>query len=281
MKPGYPVSEPVLAEQPDSQKKPKLMIIEDDADLRTFIKTLLEQDYAVIEAEDGLDGLEKAGKTSPDFIVSDVMMPRMNGIELLQRLKNNVNTSHIPVILLTAKSTIESKLEGLTYGADDYITKPFSVPYFRARINNLIEQRKHLQEIYRSQLAASPNLTFEPQPFVITSHDETAIKKAIEAIEKNMDNSDFTVKELSSQVGMSSTVFYDKIKSLTGLSPLEFIRDIRLKRAAQLLASGEYRVKETSFMIGFSDVKYFGKCFKAKYGLSPQEYKTSKSGGHS
>ncbi|GAB6011396.1 hybrid sensor histidine kinase/response regulator transcription factor [Viscerimonas tarda] len=269
-----PVAETELTEQQETpEKKPKILVVEDDADLRTFIKTLLEQDYIVVEAEDGIAGLEKTKKTSPDFVVSDVMMPRMNGIELLQKLKEDITTSHIPVVLLTAKATIESKLEGLTYGADDYITKPFSVPYFRARINNLIEQRKRLQVIYRTQLTTSSNIEFEPQPFVITSQDEILMKKAIDIIEKNMDNSEFTVEELSSSVGMSRSVFFDKVKSLTGLAPLEFIRDIKLKRAAQLLASGEFMVKEASFMIGFSDTKYFGKCFKSKYGVTAHEYK--------
>lgn len=255
-----------------NQKK-SVLIVEDDADLRGFIKTILEKEYDIIEAEDGVEGFEKAEKANPDFIVSDIMMPRMDGIELLQKLRENVNTSHIPIILLTAKTTIESKLEGLSYGADDYITKPFNVPYFRARINNLLEQRKHLQALYRSQFTSSASIEFAPQPFIITSQDESMMKKVVEAIEKNMDNSDFTVEELSSAAGMSRSVFFNKVKSLTGLAPVEFIRDIKLKRAAQLLSSGEFMVKEVSYMIGISDTKYFGKIFKTKYGMTPQEYK--------
>ena len=259
----------------DERKKGKksILIVEDDTDLRTFIKTILEKEYLIIEAEDGVEGLDKAEKESPDFIVSDIMMPRMDGIELLQNLKENINTSHIPVILLTAKTTIETKLEGLTYGADDYITKPFSVPYFKARINNLLEQRKRLQEIYRKQLNSSSRMEFEPQPFIITSQDEVLMKKVVELIEEHMDNGDFTVEDLSLAIGMSRSVFFNKVKSLTGLAPLEFIRDIKMKRAAQLLSTGQYMVKEVSFMIGISDTKYFGKGFKAKYGMTPQEYK--------
>ncbi|MDR3266032.1 MAG: response regulator, partial [Tannerella sp.] len=197
------------------EKKRSILVVEDDADLRTFIKTLLEDDYTVWEAKDGEDGWEKAQKNAPDFIVSDIMMPRMDGIQLLQKLKEDIRTSHIPVILLTAKTTIESKLEGLTYGADDYITKPFNIPYFRARIHNLFEQRKRLQEIYRKQLLdPSPKETLkeEPKPFIITSQDEALLNKAVQIIEKNIDNSEFSIDNLCSYVGMSRSVFFNKLK---------------------------------------------------------------------
>jgi signal transduction histidine kinase/DNA-binding response OmpR family regulator/ligand-binding sensor domain-containing protein len=264
-------AEPV--EKPE--KKRSILVVEDDAGLRTFIKTVLEEDYMVLEAKDGEDGWEKAQKAAPDFIVSDIMMPRMDGIQLLQKLKEDIRTSHIPVILLTAKTTIESKLEGMTYGADDYITKPFNIPYFRARIHNLFEQRKRLQEIYRSQLTDLSNKEpeAEPKPFIITSQDETLLKKAVHIIEENIDDSEFSVENLCSAIGMSRSVFFNKLKSLTGLAPIEFIRDLKMKRAAQLLSSSDYLVKEVSYMIGISDTKYFGKCFKTKYGMTPQEYK--------
>ena len=257
-------------------EKHSVLIVEDDHDLRTFIKTILENDYQVLEAEDGLQGKELALKEIPDFIVSDIMMPHMDGIELLQELKTNLNTSHIPVVLLTSKTTIESKLEGLAYGADDYITKPFSVSYFRARIANLLSQRKHLQEIFRSHPATSNPGHYEPQPFTITSQDEVLMTKVMSVIEANMENFEFTVDDIREQAGMSRSAFFKKIKSLTGLAPVEFIRDIKMKRAAQLLSSGEYRVKEVTFMIGFSDSKYFAKCFKEKFGVTPMEYKQTK-----
>jgi DNA-binding response OmpR family regulator len=266
---------PVEVDPAEKQgKKRSILIVEDDTDLRKFIKTMLEEEYTILEAKDGLEGLEKAQKASPDFIVSDIMMPNLDGIQLLQKLKEDIHTSHIPVILLTAKTTIESKLEGLTYGADDYITKPFNIPYFRARINNLFEQRKRLQEIYRSRLIdLSQTEPDEPKPFIVTSQDEIILQKAVQIIEGNMDNSEFSVEDLCSAVGMSRSVFFNKVKSLTGLAPIEFIRDLKMKHAAQLLSSGDYLVKEVSYMIGISDTKYFGKCFKAKYGVTPQEYK--------
>lgn len=258
-----------------TKKQPEttsILVVEDDDDLRHFLKTILEPDYKVYESADGADGFEKAQQIIPDFIISDIMMPKMDGVELLQNLKNNFNTSHIPVVLLTAKTTIQSKLQGLEFGADDYITKPFSVPYFRARVKNLLNQRKHLQEFYLSSLKI-PSIEFGPQKPVITSQDENLIDKLILEIENNMNNSEYSVEDLYNSVGMGRTVFFKKIKGLTGLSPIEFIRDIKMKRAAQYLASGEFSVKEISYMVGITDSGYFRKCFKQKYNLSPTEYR--------
>lgn len=249
---------------------PSILIVEDDEDLRTFIRTILEEQYTVIEAENGQEAKDIALVEIPDIIVSDIMMPVMDGIELLQELKKNIITSHIPIVLLSSKTTIESKLEGLAYGADDYITKPFSVSYFKARIANLISQRKHLQEIFRSQ---NGKHHYEPQAFAVTSQDEVLMENVVKVIEKNMENFEFSVDDMRAEVGMSRSAFFKKIKGLTGLAPVEFVRDIKLKRAAQLLSSGEYRVKEVTYMIGFSDSKYFAKCFKEKFGLTPMEYK--------
>jgi len=250
-----------------------VLIVEDDNDLREFIKTILASEYQIYEAADGVDGWEKAIKFTPDFVVSDIMMPRMDGIELLQKLKTDLRTSHIPVVLLTAKTTIESKLEGLSYGADDYITKPFSVPYFQARIANLIQQRKQLHEYFRAQLIPNKTIDFNPQPYSITSHDEEMMKKVMMLIEENMENSEFSVEELGQCVQMSRSVFFKKLKGLTGLAPVEFIRDVKMKRAAQILSSGQYMVKEVAYLVGISDTKYFAKCFKAKFGLTPLEFK--------
>ena len=253
--------------------QPSVLVVEDDEGLRQFIKSILTPDYKVLLAVDGQEGLEKALKEIPDFIVSDIMMPRMDGLQLLKELKTNINTSHIPLVLLTAKTTLESKLDGLTYGADDYITKPFNVSYFRTRIDNLIEQRKRLQQFYRSNRFTTDPFSPKPPP-QLTSQDETFMSKIMEKIEQNMDNSEFTIDELVSTVAMSRTIFFKKIKSLTGLAPVEFIRDVRIQRAAQLISTMQGPIKEVVYMIGMSDPKYFGKCFKKKYGVSPMEYKT-------
>ena len=257
--------------------RPTVLIVEDDSELRLFMKSTIESEYAILEAENGSEGLEIALKQIPDIIVSDIMMPEMDGVELLRRLKNDKITSHIPVILLTAKTNIESKLDGMTYGADDYLTKPFSVPYFQARISNLLQQRKKLQDYYRADNIEKKQASFEPQPFTITSQDDEMMKKVMKIIEENMDNSDFIVEELGQHVGMSRSVFFKKLKGLTGLAPVEFIRDVKMKRAAQILKSGEFMVKEVSYMIGISDTKYFSKCFKAKYGVTPFEYKNKQA----
>ena len=264
-------SEAEVDKTEEKNTKASVLIVEDDDDLRHFLRTILESEYKIYEAADGKAGFEKAQHVIPDFIVSDIMMPLMDGVELLQQLKQHVNTSHIPVVLLTAKANIESKLDGLEYGADDYITKPFSVPYFRARIKNLLKQRRQLQELYRSHLQ-TPSPNFEPQKPTITSQDEIIMDKVIREIEENMDNSEFSVEVLHKSVGIGRTAFFKKIKGLTGLSPIEFIRDIKMKRAAQYLSTGQFSVKEVAYMVGISDSGYFRKCFKEKYKLSPTEY---------
>lgn len=250
-----------------------ILIVEDDADLRDFMRTMLESEYKVIVAEDGMQGIELTRELIPDVIVSDIMMPRKDGVEMLREIRADLNVSHIPVILLTAKTNIESKLEALEIGADDYITKPFSMQYFMARVSNLILQRKHLQEIYRGK---NPNGKFEynPEPLKLNSKDEELMSDVVKTIESNMENFDFSVEDLCSSTNMSRSSFFKKIKSMTGVSPVEFIRDIKMKRAAQLLESGQFRVKEITFMIGISDSRYFSKCFKDKYGVTPLDYKT-------
>jgi DNA-binding response OmpR family regulator/two-component sensor histidine kinase len=271
---------PLLFDETDTEKvkateKPKILIVEDNEELKSFIKGILDENYIVLEASNGCEGLEKAIQFVPDFIISDIMMPLMNGIDMLQQLKKNINTSHIPVILLTAKTAIESKLEGLTYGADDYITKPFSVQYFLARIDNILNQRKRIHKAFRAQLESSDKLILDIPTLSISSHDEELLNKVIQIIDEQMDNGEFTIEDVCRIIGMSRSGFFNKFKALTGLSPFDFIRDLKMKRAAQLLANGEYRVKEVSSMIGISDTKYFGKVFKQKYGLNPHEYKNN------
>jgi YesN/AraC family two-component response regulator len=206
----------------------------------------------------------------PDMIISDLMMPNMDGLQLTDRLKNDTSTSHIPIILLTAKSAIESRLEALKYGADDYITKPFSPEYLMTRIENILRQRKNLQETYRSSL-----LSLQPKQLKEQSPDETFLAHLLEYMERNMDNSDLTVDDLVREMTLGRTVFFNKLKSLTGLSPVEFIREVRIKRAAQLLEKGHYNVTEITYMVGMNDSRYFAKCFKNAFGVTPTEYKKS------
>jgi signal transduction histidine kinase/DNA-binding response OmpR family regulator len=271
--PAKPI-EPIRSKTATEEKaiRHTVLVVEDDEELRAFLISILESDYTVREASNGAEALRMTAESQPDFVISDIMMPEIDGIQLLQKLREDLNTSHIPIVLLTAKSTIESRLEGLSMGADDYITKPFSVPYFRARIANLIQQRKRLQEIYSSGLTSGMP-AFDPKPFQVTSQDETFMESVVKSIEDNIDNSDFTVEELGHSVSMSRSSFFNKVKSLTGLSPVEFIRDIRLKRAAQILVTGQFLIKEVAYMTGFSDARYFGECFKTKFGMTPAEFK--------
>ncbi len=252
----------------------KVLIVEDDQELRSFIKNILDQHYQILTAEDGEVGFNIAIEESPDFIISDIMMPKINGIDLLKKLRDDLRTSHIPIILLTAKTNIESKLEGLTYGADDYITKPFSVTYFKARIENLLSQRKRLHEIFNKSNEPVYK-DFKPKPFLITDQDEEIMAKVIRVIEENIDNNEFSIEDLASKIGLNRTTLFYKIKSLTGLSPVEFVRDTRLKRAAQLIKDSQLLIKEIAYMTGFQDLKYFGKCFKNKYEMTPIEYRKS------
>lgn len=196
------------------------------------------------------------------------MMPRKNGIELLKNLREDIATSHIPIVLLTAKSNIESKIESLQFGADDYITKPFSLVYFKARISNLLEQRKRLQQIYSSG-------NFEPRenPPPVSPKDREFMDNLIAYIRDHIEDNTLVVDDLARVVGMSRTPFFRKIKSLTGNSPVEFVRNIRLKHAARLMTSEGFLVKEACYASGFSDLKYFGKCFKEKYNVTPAEYR--------
>lgn len=259
------------------ERKTTILIVEDDTELRSFITSILDDKYTIIEAENGAIGLTIAIKNNPDIIISDIMMPEMDGITLLKQLRHNPEISHIPVILLTAKTNIESKLEGLSYGADDYITKPFSVPYFTARIDNLLQQRKRLHAIFSSDNSFE-NSEVDVTPNLITSKDEALMKNVINCINTNLDRNDFSVEELAKMVGLSRSSFYNKMKSLTGSSPVEFIRNHRLKNAAKLITQNNFLIKEVCYMSGFTDTKYFTKCFKAKYDMTPIEYRNQKLG---
>lgn len=270
-----------IQETDNTPDKATILVVEDDPDLRHFIRTILLPFYDVLEAENGREGYETAVNSLPDFIVSDLMMPEVDGAEFLQQIRNNCETSHIPFIMLTAKADMESRLNGLEYGADDYITKPFSVKYLKARINNIVQQRKRLYEVYtlRVQKNTGDNIphdqdTTEQEGQSITIHDNNFLCKVEEIIEENIDNSDFLIEDLVSAMAMSRTVFFKKLKSLTGYSPIEFVRNIKIKHAAKLILSNEnYTIKEVSFMIGIADTKYFTQCFKKIYGVPPSEYR--------
>jgi len=248
---------------------PMLLVVEDNADLQAFLKSQLNTLYRVETAGDGEEGLAKAIELQPDLILSDIMMPKLDGIQLLDKLKNNLVTSHIPVILLTAKSAIESQIEGLDYGADYYITKPFRHDFLVAAIRNLINQRK---KVLATLLEGKKTVQLEPGDITITSRDETFLQQIVAIVEEKMADFDFNIDTVAETIAMGRTTFYRKFKGLTGLAPVEFVREMRLKRAKQYLDSGYGNISEVAYSVGFNNAKYFSTCFKAKYSVTPTDY---------
>lgn len=256
---------------PDKLEGNSLLIVEDNEDMRKFLQQMFEKDFSIITASNGIEGLEKAKSDIPSLIITDLMMPNMDGDEMTREIKQDPNTCHIPIILLTAKASSESKLNALEEGADDYITKPFSPDYLQARVSNLLKQRQRLQDSYRQHLLDINQK--QTNPAQAQSPNEAFLTKLMEYMEKNMDNSQLSVEDLVNEMALGRTVFFNKLKSLTGLSPVEFIREIRIKRAAQLLQDGHYNITEITYMVGMNDSRYFSKCFKAVFGKTPTEYK--------
>jgi signal transduction histidine kinase/ligand-binding sensor domain-containing protein/DNA-binding response OmpR family regulator len=275
-----PVEQQVLSRLPDNGTNgdpqiPLLLLVEDNDELRSFIKGQLSEFYRVETAKDGEEGLQKALYLIPDLIVSDIMMPRMDGIQMLDRVKNEVSTSHIPVVLLSAKYSIESQIEGLQYGADYYITKPFNADFLLASINNLLKQRKKL---FQTLVEKKQPIELGPEPIVITSKDELFLKEVIKVVEQKMADTDFNIDTVAESLNMSQKTFYRKFKSLTEMTPVEFVRDMRLQRAKHLLDAGGSNVSEIAYTVGFSNPKYFSTCFREKYNTSPTEYLKARIG---
>ena len=256
---------------PDSQKKKqsgkKILVVEDNDDMLVYIKSSLEAKYEVWLAKDGIEGLSKAKQMLPDLVISDIMMPHMDGIELCKNLKSNLKTSHIPVILLTARVDAETKYKGLEIGADDYVEKPFDVNFLLARMKNILNSREHLRELFQK------NYKLEPSKTKINSLDEQFLAKLMAAIERGIPEADFTVSILEKEMGMSHSNFYRKLKSLTGMTGKDVLLNMRMKRASQLLKDHpEMRISDIAYMVGFTNPKYFSKCFKQLYGIIPSEF---------
>jgi signal transduction histidine kinase/DNA-binding response OmpR family regulator len=246
--------------------KETILIVEDNQDVRSLIRHGLEAHYNILEASTGKEGVEVAREKPVDLVVSDVMMPVMNGVELCHLLKNDERTSHVPIILLTARADHESKLEGLRTGADDYVVKPFNMQELQARIVNLIGQRKKLIQKYNQ------HIVIHPHEITVTPLDERFIQKAIQIVEANLDNTELNVDKMSAELGMGRANLQRKLKSITGLAPSEFIQDFRLRRAALLIENKADTVSQIAYQVGFSDHSYFTKCFKKKFGKVPSEW---------
>ena len=253
---------------------PKILIVEDNNELRDFLKSALTSSYEVYEAENGLKALDIALTFFPDMIISDLMMPDMDGLELARSIKGNLNISHIPFVLLTAKTDIESKLEALELGVDDYITKPFSLEYLEARIENLLRIRIQLQVYFKSTLTSGVITLSKPD---MTSLDDVFITKTMMFLEENFEDSTMNIDDIASFTGLSRSSFFKKAKSLTGLAPVDFIREFRIQKATQLIEAGETNISQLAFNVGINDTRFFRKYFKEKYGMNPSEYISKRS----
>lgn len=270
--PGSPASsdlnETLAAEEEELEKgydssKPSVLVIDDNADIRSYVRGLLHTDYTVIEAADGSEGIRKAMKYVPDLIISDVMMPGIDGIECCRRLKSELQTCHIPVILLTVCSLDEQRIQGYDGGADSYISKPFSSQLLLARVRNLIDSHRRLKQFFGDgQTLAKED---------VCDMDKDFVEKFKTLIEAKMGDSNLNVEDLGKDMGLSRVQLYRKIKSLTNYSPNELLRIARLKKAASLLASSDMTVAEIGYEVGFSSPSYFTKCYKEQFGESPTD----------
>jgi len=258
-------SKKTLPTNQESNKK-TILVIEDNVELLNYLSDWLVETYNIFTAINGQEGLRLAKQEQPDIIISDVIMPVMDGFEFLKNLKADMEISHIPVILLTAKVSIEDRITGLGLAADAYIDKPFQLKHLSVTIESILENRRIVQRKYRDIL------NLEPTNTPVTSPDEIFLKKTREVIEANISNPDFNVDQLSREVGVSRAGIYRKLKALTDLSVNIMIRNMRIKRAAQILSQNKLYVNEVAFMVGFNDVQYFRKCFRKMYHMTPSEY---------
>lgn len=252
-------------------KKLSVLLVEDNEDFRFYLKDNLNDTFHIIEAANGREGWQKTLALHPNLVVSDISMPEMNGIDLCRKIRNDKRTSHIPVVLLTAVTGDEQQLQGLETGANDYLTKPFNFEILSSKLRNILAMQQDMRKTYQKQLDVKPT------EVVADSFDEAFIKKAVQLIEKNIDNADFSVEELSSELCVSRVTLYKRALALTGKSPVDLIRTIRLKRAAQLLESSQLTISQIAYKVGFKSQKYFVRCFKAEFNCLPSAYAGNKN----
>ena len=253
-----------------SDKKPLVLIVEDIADLRKYIKSELSDEFTIIEAENGVSGLKIARERIPDIIVTDIMMPEMDGVTMTRHIREEDLTSHIPIILLTARGDGETKLKGFETGAEQYLVKPFEIDELIARVKGLLSRSERLRIKY------SQSITLKPEDKPIENRDAQFLKKLVKIVEDNISNEAFTVEHMQQEIGMSRMQLHRKLKALTNQSASDFIRTIRLKRAAQILGEPGISISEAAYLSGFNHMSYFSKCFKDEFGVLPSDYvKTS------
>ena len=276
---------------PSANTPATLLIVEDNDELRHFITQIFAPHYHIMEAANGVAALRLAADQMPDIVISDVMMPEMDGFTLADRMRHSPELCHIPLVLLTALADTDNKLQGLRAGIDDYITKPFSASYLLARVENILQKRRLLQEYYRHRLSAAIAPTFtaqaeengigqQPTPpaTLLTASDQQFIATLTDDLQRNIANADYTVEDMANAVGMSDSAYRKKCRALIGQSPSDLLRDTRMKRAAELIDARELNVAQVAYEVGYSDPHYFGKCFKAYYGMTATEWKDRRRG---
>jgi signal transduction histidine kinase/ligand-binding sensor domain-containing protein/DNA-binding response OmpR family regulator len=250
----------------DSTDLQKLLIVEDNSDLRDFLSDYLSADYQIMTASNGFEGLKLCGTENPDLVISDIMMENMDGLQFCEKIKSTPEISHIPVILMTALASVENKMTGYKVGADDYITKPFEPELLKIRVANILENLKNARNGF------AQNVNISAKELTISKIDEDFMQKIIDLLETNLDNSGFDIESFCKEIGVSPSQLYRKIKSITGLSPNEFIRTYRLKKAAVLIKESNLNISEIAYKVGFNDALYFSKCFKKQFGATPSLY---------
>ncbi|GAK75562.1 DNA-binding response regulator [Nonlabens ulvanivorans] len=260
------IAEPSSIDFINDEEKSTVLVVEDNVSLRSFMAQLLKQKYNVLEAGNGEEAFKIAVNSNPDIIVSDVVMPVMAGTELCSKIKEDVRTSHIPVVLLTSRSSLIYKLEGLESGADDYLSKPFDINELQLRVKNLLSYKSSLKKKFGN------GDLFTPDEVSVSSVDDELMKKAIQIVEDNIPNDHFDIPTFCSDLGVSRTMLFIKVKAWTNFTPNEFIQHFRMKRAAQLLELGTLNISEVSYKVGFRNPKYFSKCFQKVYGETPSIY---------
>lgn len=304
-KPSYMRSENWLevkeGDEVNISKDVKILVVEDNDDLRGFLHDILSSQYNIITASNGKEGLEKAEAEQPDFILTDVTMPEMDGLTMVKKIKSKKQLSHIPILVLSAKASMDDRVEGLRIGIDDYISKPFSATYLRQRIANIIAQRRLLQQTFLERLGNDMNrpegsseqmakssgtdadIVADKQEYRLDSPqiieaDQVMMEKLMKFLEERIGDENLRIEEMAEAVSMGRTVFYGKIKAIVGMSPSDFLRTLRMQRAEELIVKSKMNFSQIAFSVGFSDPKYFTKCFKKETGMTPSEYRQQKSG---
>lgn len=244
------------------------MIVEDDQEIRSYIAAELSANYKVVEFEDGRQALDNIFKVMPQIVISDVMMPGLDGYSLTRKIKQNVNLNHIPVVLLTAKTSEDDNLEGLKAGADAYIAKPFNIFILMSTVDNLVSTRANLRNIYTGSQSQEENL----EDMEAVSTNDKLMERIMKVVNANMSNPDLTIETFASEVGMSRVHLHRKLKELTNQSPRDFLRNMRLQQASKLLSQNDIPVSEVAYMTGFKSANHFSIVFKELYGVSPSAY---------